>query len=196
MGALGVRVTDPGACGHTMLLLLLIMVWSATPVLPTCLLLWMLAAAGSQCYPLSRASLHRARWFAADIDAAEISKNKIAHYPVCADVKQALHHLNGLLDKEPMDLAKIAPWVAELNSKRQEFPMRYPQREDAIVPQYAIQVRMRAPHPAAQRQHAQDANLARAAGWVAYSCIMHKRWWRCGRHHACMHAVAQWRGAR
>ena len=77
---------------------------------------------------------------AADIDAAEISKNKTAHVPVCGDVKQALSHLNRLLAAEPLPADKWAGWRAELAAKRAEFPMRYPQRDDAIVPQHAIQV--------------------------------------------------------
>lgn len=76
----------------------------------------------------------------ADIDAAEISKNKIAHVPVCGDVKQALRHLNQLLEAEPLPSERFSAWRAELAAKRSEFPMRYPQRDDAIVPQYAIQV--------------------------------------------------------
>eukprot|EP00198_Chlamydomonas_reinhardtii_P005832 XP_001695168.1 acetolactate synthase, large subunit [Chlamydomonas reinhardtii] len=82
----------------------------------------------------------RARIVHIDIDAAEISKNKTAHVPVCGDVKQALSHLNRLLAAEPLPADKWAGWRAELAAKRAEFPMRYPQRDDAIVPQHAIQV--------------------------------------------------------
>ncbi|KAG2450930.1 hypothetical protein HYH02_004203 [Chlamydomonas schloesseri] len=82
----------------------------------------------------------RARIVHIDIDAAEISKNKTAHVPVCGDVKQALTHLNRMLAAEPLPADKWAAWRSELAAKRAEFPMRYPQRDDAIVPQYAIQV--------------------------------------------------------
>ncbi|EFJ51706.1 hypothetical protein VOLCADRAFT_73117 [Volvox carteri f. nagariensis] len=81
----------------------------------------------------------RARIVHVDIDAAEISKNKTAHVPVCGDVKQALRHLNRMLEAEPLSDRFVA-WRAELAAKRAEFPLRYPQRDDAIVPQYAIQV--------------------------------------------------------
>ncbi|KAG2422753.1 hypothetical protein HXX76_015773 [Chlamydomonas incerta] len=82
----------------------------------------------------------RARIVHVDIDAAEISKNKTAHVPVCGDVKQALTHLNRLLAADPIPADKWAAWRAELAAKRAEFPMRYPQRDDAIVPQHAIEV--------------------------------------------------------
>ncbi|GIL77942.1 hypothetical protein Vretimale_6526 [Volvox reticuliferus] len=82
----------------------------------------------------------RARIVHVDIDAAEISKNKTAHVPVCGDVKQALRHLNRMLQAEPLPADRFAAWRAELVAKRDEFPLRYPQRDDAIVPQYAIQV--------------------------------------------------------
>jgi acetolactate synthase-1/2/3 large subunit len=82
-------------------------------------------------------------WSSADIDAAEISKNKTAHVPVCGDTKQALRHLNRMLEVEPLPADKFAAWRAEVSAKRTEFPMRYPQRDDVIVPQHAIEVQMR-----------------------------------------------------
>ncbi len=60
--------------------------------------------------------------------------------PVCGDVKEALRHLNLMLAKSPIPAEQYAPWRADVAAKRQQFPMRYPQRDDAIVPQYAIQV--------------------------------------------------------
>ncbi|KAG2486261.1 hypothetical protein HYH03_015085 [Edaphochlamys debaryana] len=82
----------------------------------------------------------RARIVHIDIDAAEISKNKHAHVPVCGDARQALTHLNALLEAEPIPADKFGPWRSELFAKRAEFPMRYPARDDAIVPQHAIEV--------------------------------------------------------
>jgi len=75
-----------------------------------------------------------------DVDPAEIHKNKHAHVPLCSDVKPALRILNRLLAAEPLDPAAYAPWRAELAAKKAEFPMAYPQRDDCIVPQHAIQV--------------------------------------------------------
>jgi len=50
--------------------------------------------------------------------------------------------LNKMLDQEdvPAMKAQWAPWWADLNAKREAFPMTYPQRDDVIVPQYAIQM--------------------------------------------------------
>lgn len=82
----------------------------------------------------------RARIVHIDIDPAEISKNKTANIPVCADVKRAVSQLNKLLDSEASLPEQFASWRAELIEKKEEFPMRFPEREDCIVPQYAIQV--------------------------------------------------------
>jgi acetolactate synthase I/II/III large subunit len=82
----------------------------------------------------------RSRIVHIDIDPAEIHKNKTAHIPICSDVKPALRILNRLLEADPVDAAQYAPWVEELNAKRTQFPMRYPDREDAIAPQHAVDV--------------------------------------------------------
>lgn len=55
-------------------------------------------------------------------------------------MKPALRILNKLLEADPVDKGHFAAWRAELDAKRAEFPMRYPQRDDVIVPQHAIQV--------------------------------------------------------
>nr|QKY14827.1 acetolactate synthase, small subunit (ALS) [Polytomella parva] len=75
-----------------------------------------------------------------DIDAAEIGKNKLVHVPLCSDVKPALQLLNKLLEGESLRKDAFAAWRAELDATRQKFPMKYPVREDAIVPQLAIEV--------------------------------------------------------
>lgn len=78
-----------------------------------------------------------------DIDAAEINKNKFAHYPVCADTAASLRILNRLLDNggdAPALHEQYGPWREDVAAKKAEFPMRYPQRGQDIVPEYAIQV--------------------------------------------------------
>uniref|UniRef100_A0A1D2AGP4 Acetolactate synthase n=1 Tax=Auxenochlorella protothecoides TaxID=3075 RepID=A0A1D2AGP4_AUXPR len=83
----------------------------------------------------------RARVVHIDIDPAEISKNKEAHIPVCADVKPALALLNRMLRAAPVDRTQFAPWVEALEAKRAEFPLRYPtDRDDLIMPQRAIEM--------------------------------------------------------
>lgn len=82
----------------------------------------------------------RSRIIHIDVDPAEISKNKHAHIPVCSDVKPALRMLNKMLDSVPSLKEQYGPWRDELAAKRKEFPMRFPERDDVIVPQHAIQV--------------------------------------------------------
>jgi len=83
----------------------------------------------------------RARIVHIDIDAAEISKNKTAHVPICADVRPCLRIINRLLDEENLPALKTqwAPWVADVAATRAAFPMQYPMRDDVIMPQHAIQ---------------------------------------------------------
>ncbi|EFN51096.1 hypothetical protein CHLNCDRAFT_33230 [Chlorella variabilis] len=75
-----------------------------------------------------------------DIDPAEIHKNKDAHIPVCADIKPALQILNRLLSQTPMDRSGYADWVAEVMAMKEENPLAYPQHDDVIMPQWAIEV--------------------------------------------------------
>jgi acetolactate synthase-1/2/3 large subunit len=86
----------------------------------------------------------RARIVHVDVDPAEIDKNKHAHVPVCADVRAALAALNAMIRARPgcADAlrARFAAWRAELDAKRVEFPMSFPDRADAIAPQLAVQV--------------------------------------------------------
>lgn len=82
----------------------------------------------------------RARIVHIDIDTAEINKNKHAHVPICADVKVSLQGINRLLEAEPALPELFAAWRKEVHDKKAEYPMQFPQREDVIVPQYAIQV--------------------------------------------------------
>eukprot|EP00877_Chromochloris_zofingiensis_P001540 jgi/Chrzof1/11387/Cz05g34270.t1 len=82
----------------------------------------------------------RSRIVHIDIDPAEIHKNKHAHIPICADVRPALRILNRLLEADPVDKAQYGPWRDELDEKKQQFPMQYPDRDDVIAPQHAVQV--------------------------------------------------------
>ena len=81
----------------------------------------------------------RARIVHIDIDPAEISKNKEAHISVCSDVKPALAGLNKILGATPLPPDAFAPWVKEINDIREKYPDMYPQRDDVIMPQWAIQ---------------------------------------------------------
>ncbi len=74
-----------------------------------------------------------------DIDPSEINKNKAAHLPIHADVNQALQDLVQLLEEGlgPRN-GQFADWVKQVEEWREAEPLRYGERDDAILPQYAI----------------------------------------------------------
>jgi acetolactate synthase I/II/III large subunit len=77
-----------------------------------------------------------------DIDPSEINKNKVAHIPIHADVAQTLKELVALLDEEDTkNGARGVPhaeWIRQIEEWRETEPLRYDDRDDAILPQYAI----------------------------------------------------------
>src|SRR5262245_36727339 len=78
-----------------------------------------------------------------DIDPSEINKNKVAHVPIVGDVGLAIRDLLKMLDEEPYtELTKggrYHDWVHQIESWREQEPLRYADRTDAILPQHAIQ---------------------------------------------------------
>ncbi len=78
-----------------------------------------------------------------DIDPSELNKNKVAHLPIHGDVAQALNDLLRLLDAEPAPAqprgSRYAEWIRQIEHWRETEPLRYQDRDDAILPQYAIQ---------------------------------------------------------
>jgi acetolactate synthase-1/2/3 large subunit len=76
-----------------------------------------------------------------DIDPSEINKNKTAHVPIHADVKDALQDLLQMLDEDP-SLAprggRFADWIRQIEHWRETEPLRYADRDDTILAQYAI----------------------------------------------------------
>jgi acetolactate synthase-1/2/3 large subunit len=77
-----------------------------------------------------------------DIDPSEINKNKVAHHPIVGDVAMALRDLSQLLDEEEAAGRPFvnghSEWIRQVEEWRETEPLRYPDREDAILPQYAI----------------------------------------------------------
>lgn len=69
-----------------------------------------------------------------DIDASEINKNKVAHIPVCSDVKFALQELNKIVEA-PED---ISEWVKHCQDLKKKFPFKYDESYDGILQQHAI----------------------------------------------------------
>jgi acetolactate synthase I/II/III large subunit len=78
-----------------------------------------------------------------DIDPSELNKNKPAFLPLWGDVKDTLADLNTLLREDAnADLiagGRYADWFARIDEWRENEPMRFQDRDDAILPQYAIQ---------------------------------------------------------
>ena len=76
-----------------------------------------------------------------DIDPSEINKIKTAHVPIVADVGQCLRGMLKMLEDRP-DLAPsghpFADWIRQIEEWREHEPLRYNDRDDAILPQHAL----------------------------------------------------------
>ena len=72
-----------------------------------------------------------------DIDASEIHKNKEAHIPVTADVKEFLVALNAAFTAD--DKPEIDEWNTQIAEWKLKFPLSYNQSDDWIFQQYAIE---------------------------------------------------------
>jgi acetolactate synthase-1/2/3 large subunit len=73
-----------------------------------------------------------------DNDPSEIHKNKLAHIPVVADLREVLIALNAALTDD--DLPQLDDWWSEINGWRDQHPLRYGDPgKDLILPQYAIE---------------------------------------------------------
>jgi acetolactate synthase-1/2/3 large subunit len=78
-----------------------------------------------------------------DIDPSEINKVKVAQVPIVADLGQALTDLVQMIDEEKEKWATPSParaeWLRQVEEWREAEPLRYADRDDAILPQYAIE---------------------------------------------------------
>ena len=73
----------------------------------------------------------------ADIDPAEISKNRLADVPIVGDVKAVIDGLNGVL--RGADLPDIGPWRNYLGAIKTKYTMpTEPTHEGMLSPQYVI----------------------------------------------------------
>jgi acetolactate synthase-1/2/3 large subunit len=80
-----------------------------------------------------------------DIDNAEINKNKVVRLPIQSDVKYALTRLNSLLTNAGYERKKegynlYPEWRAQIAEWKKAYPFCYQDTDDAIQPQYAIEV--------------------------------------------------------
>ncbi|MBL8814693.1 MAG: biosynthetic-type acetolactate synthase large subunit [Planctomyces sp.] len=71
-----------------------------------------------------------------DVDPSEIHKNKEAHIPVVADIKEALVALNTALTDE--DIPELSEWKHQIAVWKEKFPLTYADAGDQILQQYAI----------------------------------------------------------
>jgi acetolactate synthase-1/2/3 large subunit len=76
-----------------------------------------------------------------DIDPSEINKIKQATIPVVGDIGHSLGELVQMLEQDPNLAPKpsqFAAWRQKIDEWREQEPFRFQDRDDAIVPQYAI----------------------------------------------------------
>ncbi len=71
-----------------------------------------------------------------DIDPSEIHKNKEAHIPIVADVREALCALNAAFTDA--DVPDLTEWNHQISVWKEKFPLKYADAGDAILQQYAI----------------------------------------------------------
>ncbi|BBX21972.1 acetolactate synthase [Mycolicibacter terrae] len=77
----------------------------------------------------------------ADIDPAEIGKNRHADVPIVGDVKAVITELIGALRHEKTDLGSdLTDWWAYLDDVRATYPLSYgPQSDGSLSPEYVIE---------------------------------------------------------
>ena len=109
-----------------------------------------------------------------DIDPSEIHKNKEAHIPIVADIKEVLTQLNAALTDD--DIPELDDWWARINDWKERFPLSFNDPGDGtILPQFAIQQLWK-------RTREMDAYVAVGVGqhqmWTAqhYRFSKPKRW--------------------
>ncbi len=72
-----------------------------------------------------------------DVDPSEIHKNKEAHIPIVADVKQVLTALNEAISDD--DIPEIGEWMERIDGWKKQYPLGYNESGDNILQQYAIE---------------------------------------------------------
>ena len=78
----------------------------------------------------------------ADIDPAEISKNRRADVPIVGDCKEVISELTAAVatDHEHGRTGDYAQWWVQLNHLREKYPLGYDQASDgSLAPQYVIE---------------------------------------------------------
>jgi acetolactate synthase-1/2/3 large subunit len=70
-----------------------------------------------------------------DIDASEIHKNKEAHIPIVANVRDVLQLLNATLTAA--DIPNLDEWWAKVNEWKAKFPLTYSEQQPGLIYQQA-----------------------------------------------------------
>jgi len=72
-----------------------------------------------------------------DIDPSELHKNKEAHIPIVADLKEALVALNEMLTDD--DIPELSEWNSKIAGWKKQYPLSYQDAGNQIQQQYAIE---------------------------------------------------------
>ncbi|AWH95730.1 acetolactate synthase large subunit [Dietzia psychralcaliphila] len=78
----------------------------------------------------------------ADIDPAEIGKNRAVDVPIVGDIREVLTELVETLrgERDSGALVEPTPWVGQLDEIRSEYPLGYgPQSDGSLSPEYVIE---------------------------------------------------------
>jgi acetolactate synthase-1/2/3 large subunit len=78
----------------------------------------------------------------ADVDPAEISKNRVADVPIVGDCKEIIASLTAAVkaEFESGERADLEPWWRTLNNLRKTYPLGYEWQSDgSLAPQYVIE---------------------------------------------------------
>ena len=77
----------------------------------------------------------------ADIDPAEISKNRLADVPIVGDCREVIAELVVAVQAEydSGNRGDAAPWLATCQAWRERYPLGYETNDEALSPQYVIE---------------------------------------------------------
>lgn len=79
-----------------------------------------------------------------DIDNSELNKNKLVKLPILSDLKYALTRANAILDKmgrkPTKKFARYPEWYKQIDTWKENFPLKFKDTEDVIQPQYVIKL--------------------------------------------------------
>ncbi len=75
----------------------------------------------------------------ADIDPAEISKNRVADVPIVGDAKEVIRDLVAAIRADEGAPADYTAWRAQTQEWKETFPLGYTDYEDRLEPQYVIE---------------------------------------------------------